>query len=270
MKNTFIILTFILSFKSSGQNHEISLNYRIGLATNQNQITNPDFSNHLEYKQADTRFDQGVTLDYGYKVWKKLNLFVSGGIEVSESKNYFRITDGPGGYHLANVEMNTGRFAYRIGLNKQFSFFENKMILDIGCHIVDRFYFSDSKLYSQPATTSHLDWIDYEYELETKHGEYFLNPNGIQNKMYMFLNLDYSLGLKLKVSKNMFMNLGLNYARNNISFYNFNYVVTHYDGGSSIPTSIYTNEGIEDIAKYGIRDHFIYLNMGLSYKFNYK
>ncbi|MFT6981480.1 MAG: hypothetical protein ACJAUD_000243 [Crocinitomicaceae bacterium] len=86
----------------------------------------------------------------------------------------------------------------------------------------------------------------------------------------MFLNLDYSLGLKFKVSKNMFMNLGLNYARNNISFYDFKYVVTHYDGGSSTPTSIYTNYGIEDIAKYGIRDHFIYLNMGLSYKFNYK
>lgn len=260
----------ILSFRSSGQNHEVSLNYRIGLATNQNQITTPGYDNHLAYKMAETRYDHGIKFRYGYNIWKKMNLFVSGGLELSNSKHYLRVTNGGGGYHLANIEMDMSRFAYHIGLNKQFKFFDNKLILDLGVHIVDRYYFSESKTYSQENTVSHLDWIQYSYELETKHGEWYLNPNGVRNTRYMYLNLDYSLDMKINIAKNMYLNFGLSYTRNNIFFYNFTYRVMQFQGGSTTPTSIYTNHGIEETSKYGIRDHFIYLNTGLSYKFNYK
>gem|GEM_PF-1727163 len=36
------------------------------------------------------------------------------------------------------------------------------------------------------------------------------------------------------------------------------------------PSYIYTNHGIEEPSNFGVRDHFLYLNSGLTYTFNWK
>ena len=234
------------------------------------QIIRPGYSNHLKYKRAETRYDSGINFRYGYNIWKRINLFVSGGLEFSNSKHYFRMTNGGGGYHVGNIEMSMNRHAIHYGLNKHFNLYNNKVLIDLGIHIVDRYYASDSKTYSQETTKSHLHWIDYDYELETHHGEYLLNSDGIQNRIYMYLNLNYSLDVKFNLAKNLYFNFGVNYTRNNIFFYNFTYTVRSYQGGFPIPTSTYVNHGIEELVHYGVRDHFLYLNSGLTYTFNWK
>jgi hypothetical protein len=106
--------------------------------------------------------------------------------------------------------------------------------------------------------------------LETHHGEHLHNPDGIQNGKYMYLNLNYSLDVKFNLAKNLYFNFGVNYTRNNIFFYNYTYTTRQYLNGSPVPTDTYTDHGIEELAHYGVRDHFLYLSSGLTYKFNWK
>ncbi len=267
MKNTLLIILFLIPISLSSQNHEVNINYRIGGATNELSRISPRADYSPGYINMQSIYDQGITFDYKYQIWKKIGLFVYGGFEVSNSKHYFKIIEYPR-RHLANVIIRQNRYAFKFGLNKQVKLYDGKILLDIGVHFVDRYYMSKSQKYSQELTQSYLSWKYYSYDLETFYGEYYLNHGGVENKGYMYLNLEYTLNLKFKLKKQLYFNFGLNYSRNNIFFYNYSYtILSTYQGGG---TSYFNDLGVQEPSKFAVRDHFLYLSLGFSYKFNWK
>lgn len=268
-KFLFVLLCFLFKF-SIAQRSELSINYRYGISSNKINLLDPDIGTDLHYKQIRTSWDQGTNLNYNHLLWKKFGLYGIVGVDFSWSKHSFPILAGYGNYHLTNVEVKQSRFAYRIGLFKRFTFYNESLNLDIGARIVDRYYTAKNVNYFQSETQSHRDWLNYSYDLNAYYGQYFMNPNQIQRKRYMYLNTEYFIRLGFKIRSDLFLNINFEYARNNIFFYDFNYTVFEYLGGSTTPTGVYQNFGLAGPSKYGVRDHFIYTSVGLTYKFSSK
>jgi len=270
------ILFCFFSILGFSQNHEVSLNYRIGIPTSTFQVTDPTFENNqfenqYTHRQVHSQFDHGAILLYKWKFWNRFKLFLSGGVEVSSSKHYQPLID-PSSRLLENIRIKNDRIAFHIGLNKQFEFYDSKVILDIGLHVVDRYSTTKTDTYSKGLHFNNEDWIEYSYDLKTYKGRYYENNMGIDNKKYMYINLNYSLNLMFRLMEGTFLNLGASYTRNNIFFYDYQYSINYYTNGSTTPTSTVNFEGLDGNfdPKYGVRDHFLYFNVGLLYKFNWK
>lgn len=274
MKLPLISIIF-LSFGIQAQQHEFQFHYRFGFPTdNLKQVetkTPTGYINEYQYKKARTLFDQGSILSYKYKIWKKHNLFLTGGIELSQTKYYVPIID-PHERQLDNIEITYDRFALHFGLNKQFEFYDSKIILDIGFQFVDRYPLRKQKDYVIDFKTSNQDWIEYKYELNSYFGKYYQNDGTIKNNRNIHLNSDYNATLKFKLKSNFYFNLGFSYTRNNFFFYNYKYSILYYYNGSTTPNETYNFWGVSGVfdPKYPVRDHFFFINTGISYKFDRK
>lgn len=276
MKIIIILIFISISLIGNAQVHELDFNYRIGFAASSLKVLDPTFEdniyeNQYTYNYVKPQFDQGVTLLYKWKFFNEAKLFLTGGIEFSSSKYYQQLID-PNDRLLDNIRLSSNRFSFRLGLNKQFQFYHSKVILDIGCHIVNRYYFKTKSIYYTDFHFNNEDWIEYKYNLTTYYGKYYENNVGIENKRYMYLNLDFNINLMLELFKNTYLTFGVSYSRNNIFFYDYTYTINYYNNGSSIPTSTFSFEGLEGAfnPKFGVREHYLYFNFGMSYKFGKK
>ncbi len=252
----------VFSLSLNAQNHEIDLSYRVGIPTN--SITTPELvgATHYDYRQMRAVNDQGVILMYKYKLFKKLNLFVSTGIEFSKSKLHLPLF----GYRrpprlLDNVEINTNRIGYRIiGLTKRFNLIEDKLSLDISCDVVKRIYSTENDNYSSDYQFNTTDWIEYKYDIDL-----FMDADNF----FIRLNTDFGANLNFQIKENLKLNFGANFSRNYKTFYNYTYSVNYYQGDSEIPTERRSFGGI-----FGgsnpykiITDDYLYLKTGLIYSF---
>jgi hypothetical protein len=273
MKLFIAILICSLPHLGNTQNNEISFNYGIGIAINKLRIVDPTFENNTfenqySHMKAKSQYDHGATILYKRSIFKKLKLFATAGVELSSSKHYQELID-PYERHLENIRLTSNRIAFHLGLNKQFEFYDSKVILDLGCHIVDRYALNKTKSYATGFHYNNEDWIEYKYDLTTYHGKYYENDGVVESKAYMYLNLDFSATLMLELSTNMYLNLGVSYSRNNVFFYDYSYEINYYYNGSTIPSETQTFEGLQGDfdPKFGMRDHYLYFETGLSYKF---
>ncbi len=262
MKIFLLALTMLLSVCLKAQNHEIDLSYRVGISTN--SITSPELvgATHYDYRRIGAMNDQGVILMYKYKLFKKLNLFVSTGIEFSKSKLLLPLF----GYRetsrlLDNVEINTNRIGYRIiGLTKRFNLIEDKLSLDIACNVVKRIYSTDNDNYNSDYRFNTTDWIKYKYNIDL-----FMQDDNFAIR----LNTDFGVNLNFKVTENLKLNFGANFSRNYETFYNYTYSVNYYQGGSETPTEEWNYGGLRDGANSMFRatDDYLYLRTGLTFSF---
>jgi hypothetical protein len=126
-------------------------------------------------------------------------------------------------------------------------------------------------VYSSDYTSNNEDWLEYRYELTTYYDNDH-HASGIPIGFIQPLNLELNATVKFNVYKNLFLNVGVSYTRNNIFFYDYSYDILYYQNNSSTPTASYSFLGLAGNGgqQYGVRDQFVYLNAGLSYKFNWK
>ena len=265
MKTIILALLFV-NITASAQNHEFNINYRLGTATSNFNILTPTLSTRGQYKKMTNISDKGIYFNYKYKILKKINLFISSGFDFSQSKYYQKVINADI-YHLDNIVVKKNRLTFHIfGLNQQFKFYKGKIILDLGVNMIQRFYFKDSDTYKIDYKSNNEDWIKYKYNLTTYYDKFYINESNIKGK-HLFYNLEYNLHFKAKIRKNTYLNLGVNYTRNNIFFYDYTVDVLYYYNGSTTPNGFWSDLGFGDNTKYGIRDHFLYFNFGISYKF---
>jgi hypothetical protein len=262
-------ICFLIPLSTFSQRQEIGIDIRSGATTNHLFTKEVNDYNQFDYKKMVLIHDNGFNLSYKYTIWKKIKLMLSGGVEYSSSRYSFPIIDLSNSYrHLADVKINQNRFVIRFGVVKQFHFFDSKFILELGLHAVDKYYPQRTKNYTSDFITSKEEWIKYKYDIDTYAGKYYTNDNIVENKGYMYLNLDYSTQLKFKIREKMYLNLSFNYSRNNVIFYNYTTWFEYYQNGSQTPTGTSTDIGLQGNfdPKFGKRDHNIYLGLGISYK----
>jgi len=274
----FLTLSFVLlAFTSFSQKHEVGINYRYGVPTQNFKIFEPDGITRYHYLEARSVSDFGIIFKYKYKIWERAGIYISGGLEYSKSKHYQPIyAIGNASMHLDNIVINKSRYTLNwFGIHKQFNLFENKLIVDLGCDVVDKFYSSKIDNYSSDYiknTNPGDQWIDYSYNLTAHYDEYYENNFHIDGSNFKYVFLDWSLQLKFLLKQNLYFDFGFNYTRNNIFFYDYTYSVRYYIGGSTTPTNIYNHGGLTGLfdPKYAVRDHYLYLHFGMSYKFGKK
>ena len=271
MIRILLLNTFLLPFAVAAQNHEFGINYRIGFSTRSIQMLSPDNFSRFDYEKMRGTYDNGYTLIYKYKIWKRLNLFVTGGLEFSQSHHYQPIIDFYGtGHHLDNITITKNRIGLHFGIDKQFVLYDSKVLVNIGLHAVDRYHSSKGDNYTSGFKSNNEDWIKYSYQLTTHYDSYYENDENIGNKPYIYLNAELSAQVKFKMGDHTYLDLGLSYTRNNYFFYDFRYEVLRFVTGNPQPVSTTTYYGFIDGTKFGIRDHYLYFSAGISYKFNWK
>lgn len=250
--------------------NELQFNYRFGYPTqNLKVISQYAGSNINEYQNNKVRalYDQGLTLNFKRQIWKKIHLYANVGLELSQSKHYFPLMD-PSFRLLENININSNRVGLYFGLNKQIHLYSSKVILDLGIQFVDRYYLKNEVNYQTDFHTTVQDWIQLKYELNTYYGDYYKNDGTIENIPSFYLNLDYNATLKFNLKKNLYLNFGLNYSRNNHFFYDLKYTVNYYYNGSTTPeTYEYLGLSGSGNPKFPVKNHYIYLNTGITFKF---
>lgn len=267
----FVALFLFISDFGFCQNHEVELKYRFGLATENFQMSEPGpYTSYNHYKTRSLN-DQGIVLNYKYQIWKRARLFLSGGVDFSKSKHFQRINQDLGGRNIDNIIISKKRYTFHLGIHKQFNFYNDKVILDLGCDVIRRNYGSKIDNYSIDFKRSeHFDWIEYRYSYTAFYDDEHYGSGALDGRKK--LNLEWSLTAKYEIYKNLYLDIGFSYSRQNIFFYNYNFDMLYYLGGSTTPTGSYSFLGTfgstpENV--YAINEDFFYLNLGLSYKFNW-
>jgi len=266
MKFLFILICAVhLPFSLFSQ--ELDLNYRFGIPTKYLSIestTNNGYQKSSANRMR-SRFDSGLYFGYSHEIWKRIGLHATGGIEFSRETLYLPIVD-PDGVYLEGVPISNGRFTYHLGIKKRFKIWEDRLFIDLGLRVVDRFPYRYEQNYSSDYKFSDRDWIEYKYDIDTYHGDYRVNDNIVENAIYTDLNAQLNLDVCFKLNQYLRLNVNTNYTRNNYFFYNYTYSARYYYNGSPTPTAIVEFQGIQG-ADFGVRNHYIYTEIGLKWTF---
>ncbi|MFK8037491.1 MAG: hypothetical protein AB8B74_04325 [Crocinitomicaceae bacterium] len=269
----FFSITFLLAtIITYCQNHEVSLSNRFGIANSQFkklELANPETVKHAKPQAV---YDLGFGVDYKYQIWKKARLFVTSGIYFSKAQYTFLLYGVfDFGAALEQVVINRNRIDLQpIGLSKQLNFFQDNLVLEFGVNMIYRHFQNRNDRYLQDSYLSTLDVNGtkirrYKYDINVNYGRYLYNPN-YEEKRNMNINWAYSFSSKYKLRDNFFLNIGFLYQRNYYFAYDYSYdFELQFNGGGTGVLNESSTPSKGD--KYMIKDDFINITIGLSYKF---
>lgn len=230
-----LIFSFALLFSTSSfaQKHELSLGYRFGLDHGSKNNSNTVLS---------SSYDQGVTLQFKYRIWSNAKLYLMFGYDQSSAKysiyhDLFGEPERPYPYNTLNVN----RHGLHFGLNKKFEM--NKFAIDIGINCAAR-----TKLYKHFTATAQGGFnepapIYRNFIFETKP---FFNDFG----------LEYSTNLIYNLFDKFSFNAGITYSRGHSMEYESSGTLIDFNGDVTTSQS----------KIYFEVNNFIYLNVGMTYK----
>lgn len=256
---------------SYGQNHEITVGSRLGIANTQFQKRELDNPDVLKYAQPEGIYDAGIGAEYKYAIWKRASLFLSTGIYYSKSQYTFPIYSPffPG-VPLEQVILDKNRIDIQfLGLAKQFTLFEDKLILELGANLTYRLYNSRHDQYLQDTYLSTL-YVNgttikkYKYDINVFYGKFYPNPN-YDEKRYMNINSAFNITSKYMLLKNCYLNIGFFYQKNFYFFYDYLHLIQLNEGEDLLAGSSLSQVGPD--SKLGVKNDFLNFTIGLSYKF---
>ncbi|NOQ70424.1 MAG: hypothetical protein GQ574_00390 [Crocinitomix sp.] len=273
MKNLLLVSFVLFNLFTYAQQNDISLNYRFGFSTQNLTILNPTLLTRYDHTKVQSVYDQGINLAFATPIWEKQKVYINMGADMSQSKHIQAILNPSNNAHLDNIVLNKKRIGLHLGVHKRFSFMDDKLILDIGSDVVYRLFlsndFSKMKSYSSDFMSNNEEWIEYKYDLNTYHGEYFSNDSRINHSGSV--GLDINAFLRFRTGDQSFINMGVNLTTHNIFYYDYNYSINYYTDG--VLSSTYTYVGLVGSlpnTKFGIRNTNIYFNLGYTYTFKKK
>lgn len=265
-----LLLLSLYAFAAFTQVNQVDVNLRMGFSTNSLKINEPNKFTLYDFTNLSALNDKGILLIYKKKISSIYNIYISTGLDISQSKHYQKIINNT--IHLGNIVLKKYRWSYRlVGIHKQFNIYNNKLIINLGVEYVNRFYFSSITNYNSEFQISlPLSNVEYSYNLTTYHNNKVQKGHGISKKRFLHLSPDFSIQLKFKLTNILYFNTGLNYSIKHVFYYDYNYVVKNHQGIPPEPVSTHTEyyHGYIDGTKFGASDNYLYLNFGLSYQFD--
>ena len=271
MKTTLFSILILFAQNVLGQDHQVSLDYRYAIPLNNLMVHVPTLVSRADHRHVRSVNDQGILMTYQYQVYKKWKIFLSAGLDLSQSLHYQPILEGNGRYHLDNIIIKKNRISPHFGLHKHVALYDDKLTLDFGIELVRRFYGQEIDVYSIDYQSNNESWIQYKYDLTTYYDKHHANGDRISNRGS--IRAEYMAKAKFKLSERLRFNFGFTFAPRNFFFYNYSYRILYYHNGSTTPTASYHFAGLLDWdifgnpLQYGVEDHYLYLNTGLTFRF---
>lgn len=259
-----VIFLFVFHFSFFSQRSELKVQYRIGTALNNFKTLdlpqdNSGFYNN-NVRSIRSLNDQGFKVSFKYNFSKKYKIFLNLGFERSFSKDYLHIfVPEP----IENVILTQSRNVLAFGLKKQFSFFDDKLRLELGADITKRnpdFDFSSS---STDFQSTHYDWMKYSYEIDLFSDKPSSFPNFIGDRLRNF-NANYNLSILIPIKKRFILNFDFEYTRNLTYYYSYSYSSFILDETGNV-TNINSFSSPENY----IKKNLLFVGIGLSYKFDF-
>lgn len=270
MKNKLLISLSFFPFFLNAQFGELSFQYRYGISTDNFQKPSIETNSYV-YRDAKTLNDQGFIFTYGYPISKRFHVNANIGFEIAETKRYVPLVEPKDYRQLANIDMNTNRASYRLGITKDFHFYESKVQISLGMTFLKRNHLKNNIVYqSEYNKKENVPWIEYKYVLTSNYDEEHRSSLPIYSEK--LFNTEYSIAFKLQVIENLFVSVNFAYSRNYHVLYDKESTFRYYIGGSTTPTYTINSHGLfysqGDLESK--RDHFLYTGIGASYDFNFK
>lgn len=262
------LLFVILAFSAYGQNHEIDFGIRGSGPISNLIIKQPDNFTRYDIYNLKSLTDGGLSLSYKYKIWKKINLFLTTGFSFSQANYILPINNYLTSELLAHVQISNKRFTCNfVGLEKKFSFYNNKLNLNFGWSLTNEIYLKNHQNYNAKNLKvdnneiKQYETLKYEYNVDTYYNKAKTNSDVGYKQIYN--NGLYYFQIQGKLSKNINLNFALEYYRNIVFFYNYSYKLRYEFTGNIGWNSL---SGAFD-PHYASRTHYLGLKLGFSYKF---
>jgi hypothetical protein len=230
----FFVLLLLLSAASFSQRHELSFAYRIGLDLGDRTNTNSVLS---------SSYDQGVALQFKYRVWEKANLYLMLGYDQSSAR--YSIHEGifgnpiyPDPFNIVNVN----RHGLHFGLNKKFKL-SDKFTFDLGINLTTRtkHYENYTATYNGGMQTPEPMFQNYNFTIAP-----YYRDSGVE----FSANAHYSLSDKFSIMAGFMHSRGLS---------------TDYFSRATLIDASGNTTNTGEIS-YREINNFIYFNTGLVYK----
>lgn len=190
------IICLLYSAIFYSQKHELSLDYRIGVDINSKNELNNVLS---------TSYDQGLTLQFKYRIWKKAKLYVMLGHDQSNTKyNIYNDFLGKPERPYPFNTLNVYHHGIHLGFNKKFIL--NKITIDLGINastrnIVYKHLSASGTNHTQENTSTFKS-----FSFETL--PYYRN-----------IGLDYNVSIMYKLSKSFSIFSGITHSRSHTMKY---------------------------------------------------
>ena len=172
-----------------------------------NTVNNNQVQNELLYRHAKFLYCQNNSFNYKYKIYKKYNIYIVGGLDYSSYKAVLPIFGFYG--FTTNIDINYKRLGLSLGVAKQFCLYDSKVILELGYNIVRRIPIERNYFESVDLTPSDRDFIKYEYTIENKYDgtpSYYSSFGLFDEKPFdsIFLHSELNINSKFSLSKSLF------------------------------------------------------------------
>ncbi len=263
--NALLFCLFIQNL--AAQSGEVSLNYQYGIAGSRLRANNNSQDNFSEGKSglltsSNWLNDHIIGFNYKHQFIKSWNVLWNFGIERGSFNRFNNIFENGIIYDVVKYRIN--RMEYQIGLIKRFELKISKINFDCGFDLSYRQYeFSrvGSNASEEYQTSYPYGTVQYEYDF------YYEDFNFGYSKKPKVLNLELQFNSHFPIYKNFYLDAGARLAFDYVEYQYTNYTINHYDAdGNFLYFYNLTYAGAPKLT----RGNYLYLTLGLSYRFDWQ
>lgn len=234
---------------------EISVLYNFGVSDRNFQLPTSDMMTRLDYKNAKTLNDQGVLLKYNHTIvtFGKNKFSLGTGVGYFNSKHCQNIAAENGsGYLLDAVVFDSKMITVPVTVSYERSLIDNRLYAELSYSRNSNSTLERNSTYKGQGDKK-FGYIDYKYQVDVRRG----NSN----------NHQVCVASKLKVKKNLYVNGSMSYLSSKKTNYNFEYEHLNTLTDAQTGAKSYQYNHVRSQPDIEIKDNYIYLSLGVSYKF---
>lgn len=276
MRLTMFMTLFSFQFLKA-QDLEFKLVKRFGFPTN-------EFHDDWAFQSFDQYKENKMIIPYAQENAHRLRAVSENGIALIINKELF----GKGRIHgvigleyartnyekwqffikdFNNLFIHHDRASLNFGGFKRFSFFNEKLIFDIGLVLQKRFYFNQIQSFEQNEIRYNSS-INLASELITYRDKFYPNEGNKSLNLFRNFHFEFNSNISFRLDERIYINAGFDYNRNNIFYYDYFAVgfEEEWFEGEGWNTSVFRKDPYEgdNGAKEKVKSHFKYFTIGLT------
>lgn len=247
----------IINLNLVAQRNEVALNYQYGFAVGGNKSVNSSIENISKNDKLYSLNDQLYQIEYSRKFSEKFKLWVTFNGAYGIRKDCFYIFTPS--EILDKPTTSVSRTELGLGLQKSFSYLNDKLLFKLGMNLIYRqqnFDIIESSTNYYTKTDDSL-FMQYQYNFLSR-------TDTFPSFLYIprLLNPKFTFEAQYKLYKNLNFKIGLSYSLNNTVYYKYQTKIYDAKTNYAYPSQIFEQRAN--------RQNYLYVSCGLTYLFDWK